>query len=819
MGESTIPPAIAQGRAAQTPDAVSPLRTGIVAGVLAAMYLFAIFLVQPVPGRIIRLFGVPTDDVGRRGGLVMHWRSPPGADLAAIEGRFATREHGARIERTSGDVYIVTVPGVGREDAAIVAGRIAQGGGGLRFHEVIETPKMQELARLLELPMTGAKPIDLELDQWRPEDGSVTHTDYYLVGASREAIEAALQKAASLGWTLPSGTHIAVEYSEWNPEKPPYWRTYVLANASELDGESIANAEGTYDPTTNRPLVLLDFDREGGEKFGELTGRIVGRKLAIVVDGEVKSAPVINDKILGGRASITMGGSDPQKEEHERDLLLATLRGAGLPAGGEVISSDWKPPGDTQPKVWSARLLISIGGGLLVGLIAWAIIRALRPTRRRGPARADGRIPWSRIFVTLMGPLAIYIASKIPVLGIDYDELAEVAGAGSRDMFNIGLLGLMPVISSYVLVELIALVIPGWRRRRHGSPDARAPLGHAVVALTFALLMFQSWTIMKYLESLGRGFGMSELTGTDRMLLVGSLVAGTGLFAGVAKLIRHHGLGNGFGVLLASAWLLGAGWPWLKLSPLISADHVIGGATLVVVAVPIAVALRWRVGAVGEATLRIPTSGLSPISDAGGLVVVLALLGTLPLPGITLNVFDGIQYIGEHTTLAVAVLIGMTVLWSWAFARPSVTSSTAARAGLSPVSSRTFWRATALTAAVLLFLVAPSLMPGYASSYYKSLTSTLTIGVIVALGLDVFDDLRARRVALEPAWSLHQAQHADLVAHDLESAGIPYHLASSNLRTLFAFFAPFVPIDVLVPAEHVPAARARIAALLAPQSR
>lgn len=815
MGDSTIPAAIAQGRAAQTPDAVSPLRTGIGAGALAAMYLFAIFLVQPVPGRIIRLFGVPTDDVGRRGGLVMQWRPPAGADLGAVESRFAAREHGARIKRT-GDVYVVTVPGVGREDAAIVAGRIAQGGGGLRFHEVIETPKMQELARLLELPMTGATPLDLEIDQWRPEDGSVTHTDYYLISSSREAIDAALQKVASLGWMLPPGTHIAFEHIEWTPETPPSWRTYVLADQSELDGESIANAEGTYDPNTNRPLVLLDFDREGGEKFGELTDRIVGRKLAIVVDGQVKSAPIINGKIMGGRASITMGGSDPQTEEHERDLLLATLRGAGLPAGGEVLSADWKPPGDTQPKVWSARLLISIGGGLLVGLIAWAIIRALRPTRRRGPARGEGRMPWSRILVTLTGPLAIYIASKIPVLGIDYDELAEVAGPEASGMLNIGLLGLSPVIASYILVEIVALVIPGWRRRRHAGTDARAPLRQAVVALTFALLMFQSWTIMKYLESLGRGFGMSELSGTDRMLLVGSLVAGTALFAGVAKLIRHHGLGNGFGVLLASAWILGAGVPWLKLPPLVSADHVIGGATLVVVALPIAIALGWRVGAVGEATLRIPTSGLSPISDAGGLVVVLALLGTLPLPGMTMNVVDGIQYIAEHTTLSVVLLVGMTVLWSTAFAAPRVTRSLAARVGLSPVSSRTFWRGTALSAAVLLFLLGPSLLPGYASSYYKSLANPLTIGVIVALGLDVFDDLRARRFALEPAWSLQQAQHADLVAHDLASAGIPFHLASSNLRTLFAFFAPFVPIDVLVPAEHVPAARVRIAELLAP---
>jgi hypothetical protein len=815
MGDTKIPAAIAQGRAAQSPDAVSPLRTGIGAGILAALYLFAVFLVHQVPGRVIRLFGVPTDDVGRQGGLVMEWRPPANADLGVLEAKFAAREHGARMKRT-GATYLVTVPGVSRDDVAVVASRIAQGGGGLQFHEVIETPKMKELARLLDLPMNGAKPVDLEIDQWRPDEGVETYTDYYLTAASPEPIQAALNKAASLGWTLPSGMHIALERDDWNPNAPPYWRSYVVADASEIDGESIANAVGSFDPNTHRPIVLLDFDRASTEKFGELTGRIVGHRLAMVVDGVVKSAPIINGRISGGRASIAMGGNDPRAQEHERDLLVSVLRGAGLPAGGEVIHSDWKPPGDTTSKVWSARLLIGIGGGLLVGLLAWAVIRALRPTRRRAPVRATGPLPWSRIFVTLAAPLAIYAASQLPLLGLDYDELAEVAGPGAKNMFNLGLLGLTPLITAYLLVEILALVIPGWRRRRHAGPDARAPLGHAVITLTFALLLFQTWTILKYLDALGRGMGMTELTGTDRMLLVGSLLAGTALFAGVAKLIRHHGLGNGFGMLLASAWIIHIAWPWLKLEAFASSYHVLGLATLLVVALPIAVALRWRVGAVGEATLRIPTSGISPVSDAGGLVVLLGLLATLPLPDVMLNLVEVIQYLGSHLWLVVGLLVAVTVLWSLAFARPRVTATLATRTGLAPISSRTFWRGTALSAAVLLFVSGPSLLPAFTQSFYKELTNPLTIGIVVALGLDVFDDLRARRIALEPAWSLQQAQHADLVAHDLASAGIPCHLASSNLRTLFAFFAPFVPIDVLVPAEHVPAARIRIAALLAP---
>lgn len=91
----------------------------------------------------------------------------------------------------------------------------------------------------------------------------------------------------------------------------------------------------------------------------------------------------------------------------------------------------------------------------------------------------------------------------------------------------------------------------------------------------------------------------------------------------------------------------------------------------------------------------------------------------------------------------------------------------------------------------------------------------IMIAMLAATLLDIVDDSRARRVALDRVWSVQQAQHADLVVRALDEVGIPYHLASANLRTLLAFFGPFAPIDVLVPTEHVPAARERLRSLVA----
>lgn len=105
--------------------------------------------------------------------------------------------------------------------------------GGLELREVREVPEMAKLAQVLGLPMKSAEPLDLEIDQWRSEDGGGTHTDYYLRGTTREVIVDALAKARAAGWSLPAGTHIAHEQLDKG------WRTYVVSDEVSLDGTAI----------------------------------------------------------------------------------------------------------------------------------------------------------------------------------------------------------------------------------------------------------------------------------------------------------------------------------------------------------------------------------------------------------------------------------------------------------------------------------------------------------------------------------------------------------------------------------------------------
>lgn len=113
------------------------------------------------------------------------------------------------------------------------------------------------------------------------------------------------------------------------------WRTYYLWNKAEITGDMIRDAQAVPDQS-NRGLggwyVALTFTEAGGDRFEEITGANVKRRFAIILDNKVESAPVIQTKIAGGHAQITLGASDPQTQLEEARQLELVLRSGALPA-------------------------------------------------------------------------------------------------------------------------------------------------------------------------------------------------------------------------------------------------------------------------------------------------------------------------------------------------------------------------------------------------------------------------------------------------------------------------------------------------------
>ncbi len=138
--------------------------------------------------------------------------------------------------------------------------------------------------------------------------------------------------AEQLGPHLPGDRVLA-----WGPERQDDdepvagLRSYLLAGELILDQSHVAHAVASEDEG-GRPFVALELTADGADRFAEATSRWIGRRIAIVVDGVVVSAPLIHSEIVGGRAQITMshGSLDQQRREaHDlaRDLRAGQRRG------------------------------------------------------------------------------------------------------------------------------------------------------------------------------------------------------------------------------------------------------------------------------------------------------------------------------------------------------------------------------------------------------------------------------------------------------------------------------------------------------------
>lgn len=108
----------------------------------------------------------------------------------------------------------------------------------------------------------------------------------------------------------------------------------ILKALTLLTGEYIKDAGVRINPQFNEPYVWLKFDSRGAKLFERITEENVGKRLAIILDEVVRSAPVIREKISGGEAQIT--GRFTIEEAHD---LALVLRAGALPAPVKILQN------------------------------------------------------------------------------------------------------------------------------------------------------------------------------------------------------------------------------------------------------------------------------------------------------------------------------------------------------------------------------------------------------------------------------------------------------------------------------------------------
>jgi preprotein translocase subunit SecD len=229
-----------------------------------------------------------------------------------------------------GTDIVVELPGLEQRDferIKSIIGRTAQ----LEFKIVDDG---SEYAKKIAATVSKDGPITVDVDTWREDKTGTLHEDMYLRSKDRVALErfvADLKDDLAVPNDREFGFEEVMVRAEGDSAPERYWRTYLLKKRVAVTGDYLSNADVGFDEV-GRPEVLFTMNRKGGDLMGKLTGENVGRKMAIVLDEKITSAPVVQSQI-NDRGRITLGTfADPGQLQQEARDLVAVLRSGALPA-------------------------------------------------------------------------------------------------------------------------------------------------------------------------------------------------------------------------------------------------------------------------------------------------------------------------------------------------------------------------------------------------------------------------------------------------------------------------------------------------------
>jgi len=204
-----------------------------------------------------------------------------------------------------------------------------------------------ERRMLIQLP--GIKDTDRAKDLI----GRTALLEFKLVDDTRD-VNAAVQG------NVPAGREVLYRVDE-DPESGKISKApFLLKRRTILTGASLTNARVDFDQF-NVPFVSINFDKKGARIFERITGENVNKRLAIVLDDTVASAPVIQEKIAGGQARITGNFT----LEEAKDLAIV-LRAGALPAPVNILEERTVGPSLGADSIQKGLISMCIGGILVV---------------------------------------------------------------------------------------------------------------------------------------------------------------------------------------------------------------------------------------------------------------------------------------------------------------------------------------------------------------------------------------------------------------------------------------------------------------------
>jgi preprotein translocase subunit SecD len=265
-----------------------------------------------------------------------------------------------------GTDIIVELPGLKTADferIKTIIGRTAQ----LEFKIVDDGA---EYMRKVAASVAKGSGIDVLPESWTEKDSGKAHEDVYLRAKSRDVLEKFFAGLTGDS-ALPADHEIGYEENAVRNEagevtQDKNWRTLYLKRRAALTGEYLSNADQTWDQQTGRPEVSFEFDHQGAALSERMTRDNMGRKMAIMLDDKITSAPVI-EGIISSRGRITLGSfGDPFQLQQEAKDLVAVLRSGALPAPLRKTFETQVGPTMGRDSIEKAKFSMLIGAAAVV---------------------------------------------------------------------------------------------------------------------------------------------------------------------------------------------------------------------------------------------------------------------------------------------------------------------------------------------------------------------------------------------------------------------------------------------------------------------
>lgn len=265
-----------------------------------------------------------------------------------------------------GTDIIVELPGLKTADferIKNIIGRTAQ----LEFKIVDDgSDYMRKVAALVD----KASGIEVRPESWTEKETGKPHEDVYLQAKTRDVLEKFFAGLTGEN-AVPADHEIGYEENgvrndagEMTQDKN--WRTLYLKRRAVLTGEYLSNADQTWDQQTGRPEVSFEFDHQGAAISERMTRDNMGRKMAIMLDDKITSAPVI-EGVISSRGRITLGSfGDPFQLQQEAKDLVAVLRSGALPAPLRKTFETQVGPTMGRDSIDKAKFSMMIGAAAVI---------------------------------------------------------------------------------------------------------------------------------------------------------------------------------------------------------------------------------------------------------------------------------------------------------------------------------------------------------------------------------------------------------------------------------------------------------------------